>query len=59
MSPSRGCSAGAGDAAALVVADVGGVGLPCRVEVLEDDDDVQRVTANFEVSDDVLEQLSA
>jgi len=29
------------------------------IEVLEDDDDVQRVTANFEVSDDVMEQLSA
>ena len=29
------------------------------IEVLEDDDDVQRVTANFEVSDDVLEQLGA
>lgn len=27
------------------------------IEVLEDDDDVQRVTANFEVSDDVLAQL--
>ena len=29
------------------------------IDVLEDDDDVQRVTANFEVSDEVLEQLSA
>lgn len=29
------------------------------IEVLEDDDDVQRVTANFEVSDEVLEALSA
>ena len=29
------------------------------IEVLEDDDDVQRVTANFEVSDEVMEQLSA
>ena len=29
------------------------------IDVLEDDDDVQRVTANFEVSDDVMEQLSA
>jgi YebC/PmpR family DNA-binding regulatory protein len=29
------------------------------IEVLEDDDDVQMVTANFEVSDAVLEQLSA
>jgi len=27
------------------------------IEVLEDDDDVQRVTANFEVSDEVMEQL--
>ncbi|MEO0693937.1 MAG: YebC/PmpR family DNA-binding transcriptional regulator, partial [Pseudomonadota bacterium] len=27
------------------------------IEVLEDDDDVQRVTANFEVSDEVLEAL--
>ncbi|NRA98803.1 MAG: YebC/PmpR family DNA-binding transcriptional regulator [Rhodobacteraceae bacterium] len=27
------------------------------IEVLEDDDDVQRVTANFEVSDEVLAQL--
>ncbi|AZQ67456.1 YebC/PmpR family DNA-binding transcriptional regulator [Silicimonas algicola] len=27
------------------------------IEVLEDDDDVQRVTANFEVSDDVMAQL--
>jgi YebC/PmpR family DNA-binding regulatory protein len=29
------------------------------IEVLEDDDDVQRVTANFEISDAVMEQLSA
>ena len=29
------------------------------IEVLEDDDDIQRVTANFEVSDDVLAELSA
>ena len=29
------------------------------MEVLEDDDDIQRVTANFEVSDDVMEALSA
>jgi len=29
------------------------------IEVLEDDDDVQRVTANFEVSDEVMEKLSA
>ena len=29
------------------------------IEVLEDDDDIQRVTANFEVSDEVLEQLGA
>jgi len=29
------------------------------IEVLEDDDDVQRVTANFEVSDEILEQLGA
>ncbi|MEL6609466.1 MAG: YebC/PmpR family DNA-binding transcriptional regulator [Pseudomonadota bacterium] len=28
------------------------------IEVLEDDDDVQRVTANFEVSDEVMAQLS-
>jgi len=27
------------------------------IEVLEDDDDVQRVTANFEVSDEVMDQL--
>ena len=27
------------------------------IEVLEDDDDIQRVTANFEVSDDVMAQL--
>jgi YebC/PmpR family DNA-binding regulatory protein len=27
------------------------------IEVLEDDDDVQRVTANFEISDEVMEQL--
>lgn len=29
------------------------------IEILEDDDDVQRVTANFEISDEVMEQLSA
>jgi len=29
------------------------------MEVLEDDDDVQRVTANFEISDAVMEALSA
>lgn len=29
------------------------------VEVLEDDDDIQRVTANFEISDDVMEKLGA
>ncbi len=29
------------------------------VETLEDDDDVQRVTANFEVSDEVMAQLEA
>lgn len=29
------------------------------IEVLEDDDDVQRVTANFEISDDVMEQLAS
>ncbi len=28
------------------------------IEVLEDDDDVQRVTANFEISDEVMAQLS-
>ena len=28
------------------------------IEVLEDDDDVQRVTANFEITDDVMEQLA-
>ena len=27
------------------------------VDALEDDDDVQRVTSNFEASDDVMEQL--
>ena len=27
------------------------------VDALEDDDDVQRVTANFEASDEVMEQL--
>ena len=27
------------------------------IEVLEDDDDIQRVTANFEVSDEVMAQL--
>ena len=29
------------------------------IEVLEDDDDIQRVTANFEISDEVMEALSA
>ncbi len=29
------------------------------MEALEDDDDVQRVTANFEISDEVMERLSA
>ena len=29
------------------------------IEVLEDDDDIQRVTANFEVSDAVMDQLGA
>ncbi len=29
------------------------------VEVLEDDDDVQNVTANFDIPDDVMEQLTA
>ena len=29
------------------------------IDVLEDDDDVQRVTANFEISDAVMESLSA
>lgn len=29
------------------------------IETLEDDDDVQTVTANFEVSDEVMEELSA
>jgi transcriptional/translational regulatory protein YebC/TACO1 len=29
------------------------------VEALEDDDDVQRVTTNFEASDDVMTQLAA
>jgi len=29
------------------------------IDALEDDDDVQRVTANFEVSDDVMAQLSS
>jgi YebC/PmpR family DNA-binding regulatory protein len=29
------------------------------IEVLEDDDDVQRVTSNFEVSEDVMDRLSA
>jgi YebC/PmpR family DNA-binding regulatory protein len=28
------------------------------IEILEDDDDVQRVTANFEISDEVMEQLA-
>ena len=27
------------------------------IEALEDDDDVQRVTANFEASDEVMDQL--
>jgi transcriptional/translational regulatory protein YebC/TACO1 len=27
------------------------------VDALEDDDDVQRVTTNFEASDEVMEQL--
>ena len=27
------------------------------IEVLEDDDDIQRVTANFEISDEIMEQL--
>jgi transcriptional/translational regulatory protein YebC/TACO1 len=27
------------------------------IDALEDDDDVQRVTANFEASDEVMEQL--
>ena len=29
------------------------------IEVLEDDDDIQRVTANFEISDEVMEKMSA
>jgi transcriptional/translational regulatory protein YebC/TACO1 len=29
------------------------------IETLEDSDDVQNVYANFEISDDVLERLSA
>jgi transcriptional/translational regulatory protein YebC/TACO1 len=29
------------------------------IEALEDDDDVQRVTTNFEASDEVMAQLSA
>jgi YebC/PmpR family DNA-binding regulatory protein len=29
------------------------------IDALEDDDDIQTVTANFEISDDVMEQLSA
>ena len=29
------------------------------IEALEDDDDVQRVTANFEISDEIMEKLSA
>lgn len=28
------------------------------IEVLEDDDDVQRVTANFEISDEIMDQLA-
>jgi transcriptional/translational regulatory protein YebC/TACO1 len=27
------------------------------IDALEDDDDVQRVTSNFEASDEVMEQL--
>jgi transcriptional/translational regulatory protein YebC/TACO1 len=34
-------------------------GLMKLIDALEDDDDVQRVTANFEISDDVMERLSA
>ena len=29
------------------------------IDALEDDDDIQRVTANFEASDEVMEQLGA
>ncbi|MEM1363954.1 MAG: YebC/PmpR family DNA-binding transcriptional regulator, partial [Pseudomonadota bacterium] len=29
------------------------------IEALEDDDDVQNVTANFEISDEVMAELSA
>ena len=29
------------------------------IDALEDDDDIQTVTANFEISDEVMEQLSA
>ena len=29
------------------------------LEALEDDDDVQRVQANFEIPDDIMERLSA
>ncbi len=29
------------------------------IDTLEDDDDIQRVTANFEISDEVMEQLEA
>jgi transcriptional/translational regulatory protein YebC/TACO1 len=29
------------------------------IDALEDDDDVQTVTANFEISDEVMAQLSA
>jgi transcriptional/translational regulatory protein YebC/TACO1 len=29
------------------------------IEALEDDDDIQTVTSNFEISDEVMEQLSA
>lgn len=29
------------------------------LDVLDDNDDVQRVVANFDVADDVLERLSA
>ena len=37
----------------------GATALMKLIEVLEDDDDVQRVTANFEISDEVMAQLSA
>jgi len=32
-------------------------GLMKLIDALEDDDDVQRVTSNFEASDDVMDQL--